>query len=89
MPEITYRIIGFGENDYGFFNQFNFASNLNKATEIYNNLYEDPEIDGAVMIETFHESWKIIDRFGAEGTSVICGPLFTFKVEKSPQLSIV
>jgi hypothetical protein len=84
----TYRVIGFGQNEHGFFNQFAFCSTIGYATGIYNAHLEDPEMDGAVIIEVNHEDWEIIQEFNSESypVSVIYGPLGNFKVEKSPDL---
>ena len=85
----TYRIIGFGEANYGFFNQFNFASTYKGAMNDYQNLIADPEMDGAVLIKVDHEEWSVIEEFGTEGKSIECGPLGTFKVKNAPALVIL
>lgn len=87
MSEFVYRIIGFGENEHGFFNQPVFASTKEKALQLYDEFYRNPEIQGAVMIESQHEDWSVVYEFGVKDVEVVCSPLFTFSVVKS--LSIV
>lgn len=82
MINPNYRIIGFGENEYGFFNRPIFSSNKQEAIEIYDELYAEPEIDGAVMIESLHEDWQVIYEFGTEDVEVVFTPVGTFKVVK-------
>ena len=87
MNSLVYRIIGFGENENGFFNQPVFASTKEKALNLYDEFYRNPEIQGAVMIESQHENWRVVYEFGVKDVEVVCSPLFTFSVVKS--LSIV
>ena len=89
MIETTYRIIGFGDNEHGFFNQFAFSSSVGYAYGIYQAHIADPEMDGAVLIEVNHEDWRVIEEFGTEGVSVVYGPLGNFKVEKAEKLQLV
>jgi hypothetical protein len=56
---------------------------------VFNAHKEDPEMDGAVIIKSEHETWEVIEEFGTEGMSIVCGPLFSFKVEKAPELVMV
>jgi hypothetical protein len=87
--QTTYRIIGFGDNEHGFFNQFAFSSSLGYAQGFYNAHLQDPEMNGAVLIEVQHETWKVIQEFGTEGYNIVYGPLGTFKVEKSLNIVMV
>jgi hypothetical protein len=87
--QTTYRVIGFGENEHGFFNEFAFTSTIGYACGIYTAHLQDPEMDGAVIIRVRHEEWEIIQEFGIYPVSVVYGPLGTFKVEKSPELVMV
>ena len=90
MSNTNYRIIGYGHADYGFFNQFNFASTRESASNTFLNLIADPEMDGAVVIEVNHEDWRVIDEFDSGyAVSVAYGPLGNFKVSKSPKLVLV
>lgn len=89
MSKTTYRVIGFGDYEHGFFNQFAFCSTIGYACGIYNAHLQDPEMDGAVIIRVNHETWEVIQEFGAYPYSVVYGPLGTFKVEKSPELVLV
>lgn len=89
MPETTYRVIGFGENEHGFFNQFAFTSTIGYACGIYNAHLHDPEMDGAVIIRVKHESWEVIQEFGEYPYSVVMGPVGNLKVEKAPELVMV
>lgn len=84
--DTTYRIIGFGDNAHGFFNQFHWSSNTHEALLIYSDLVEDPEMDGAVLIEVQHETWQVTREFGSYPYSVECGPVGNLKVTKSENL---
>ena len=86
----SYRIIGYGEKDYGFFNQFYFESKEQHAYIVYQACLSDPELDGAVLIEVNHEDWRVIEEFDSGyPVSVAYGPLGNFKVTKSPKLVLV
>jgi hypothetical protein len=87
--ETNYRVIGFGEYEHGFFNQFAWALTLGYAQGIYNAHLEDPEMDGAVLIQVQHETWEVIQEFGTDNVSVEYGPLGNFKVTKAPRLVMV
>jgi hypothetical protein len=86
-----YKVIGFGTNDFGFFNQFSCSSSIGYACGIYDSYLHDPDYDGAVIIRCQHEEWEVIQEFCSESYSysVECGPLFTHKVTKSPELVMV
>jgi hypothetical protein len=87
--QTVYRVIGFGHSEGGFFNEKSFASTIGYAVGMYNAHKKDPEMEGAVIIKSEHETWEVIEEFGTEGMSIVCGPLFTFKVEKAPKLVMV
>jgi hypothetical protein len=85
----TYRVIGFGTNEHGFFNQFCHTSSIGYACGFYDGHLHDPEMDGAVIIRVRHEEWEVIQEFGTEDMSVVCGPVGNFKVERAPSLVMV
>ena len=85
----TYRIIGFGTNEHGLFNQFHWGHNISSASESYSELLHDPEMDGVVMIRVNHEEWEVLLEYGTEGYSVSYGPLGNFKVLKAKELVMV
>ncbi len=85
MTNTTYRIIGYGHANHGFFNQFHFSSTLKGAEEDYQQLLEDPEMDGAVVIQVNHEDWRVLNEFGSYPVSVVYSALGTFKVQKAPK----
>jgi hypothetical protein len=89
MKNTTYRIIGYGHANHGFFNQFNFSSTIAGAEADYQRLLEDPEMDGAVLVAVNHEDWRVINEFGTYPVSIAYGPLGTFKVQKAPKLVMV
>ena len=91
MTQTTYRVIGFGNNEHGFFNQFAFSSSIGYACGVYNDHLQDPEMDGAVIILVNHEDWEVIQEFNSESYpySVVYGPLGNFKIERSPALVMV
>ena len=86
---ITYRVIGFGTNEHGFFNQKAFTSSIGYAMGFMIGHKQDPETTGAVLIKVEHESWSVIDEFGTENISVVYGPAGTFNVTQSPALVMV
>ena len=55
---ITYRVIGFGTNEHGFFNQKAFTSSIGYAVGFMTGHKQDPETTGAVLIKVEHESWS-------------------------------
>lgn len=87
--ETSYRIIGFGTKNYGFFNRFHWEGTVRGAEVVYAELNADPEIDGAVVIEVRAESWSVIREFGTEGMSVVASNYGVFKVERAPVLHLV
>jgi hypothetical protein len=87
--QTSYRIIGYGDYEHGFFNQFNWGTTLMSAYNQFQNLIADPEMDGAVIIEVQHETWRVIEQFGREDVSVEYGPLGNFKVTKAPKLVLL
>jgi len=87
--ETTYRVIAFGGNEYGWFNQPRWLLSYDTALEVYKEFEADPVFDGAVLIKVQHESWQVIKEFGTEGMSVEYGPLGNFKVKKAPKLNLV
>ena len=89
LMKSTYRVIGFGESDHGFWNYPAFCSTIGYAQGFYNAHLNDPEMDGAVLIKVDHETWQIIQEFGTENVSVVYGPLGGFKVERAPKLVMV
>ena len=90
MTNTTYRVIGYGHANHGFFNQFNFASSYQRAMCDFQNLIADPEMDGAVMIEVNHEDWRVIEEFDSGyPISVVFTEVGTFRVEKAPTLVMV
>lgn len=86
---VTYRVIGFGEAEYGFFNAFRFGSSRASAEESYQEFYAMPEFEGVVMIEVRHETWSVVKECGTQEVSIVYGPLGNFKVERAPKLVLV
>jgi hypothetical protein len=82
MTETTYKVIGFGTNEFGFFNQFGWCSTIGYAQGIFNAHNEDPEMQGAVVIKVQHEDWEVVEEFGTEGVEVVCGPVGNHKVRQ-------
>lgn len=86
-----YKVIGFGENEHGFFNEKSCSSSIGYASGFYTAHLQDPEMDGAVIIKVEHETWSVIQEFNSEhyGISIVYGPCGNFKVEKAPDLVMV
>jgi hypothetical protein len=80
MTETTFRVIGFGTNEFGFFNQFAWGCTLGYALGFYQAHIADPEMDGAVIIKVQHEDWEVVEQFGTEGVEVVYGPAGNHKV---------
>jgi hypothetical protein len=89
--QTLYKVIGFGTNEHGFFNQFACSSSIGYACGFYNAHLQDPEMDGAVIIRCNHEDWEVIQEFNSESYpySVECSPLFVHRITKSPELVMV
>jgi len=84
-----YKVIGFGENEYGFFNQKAVSSTIGYACGIYNSMIWDDDYIGAVIIKQYDESWQVIFESGTEGMSIECNNFMSFSVSKSPDLVMV
>jgi len=84
-----YKVIGFGENEYGFFNQKAVSSTFSYASGIYSSMINDPDYMGAVIIKQYHESWQVIKESGTEGMSIKCNNFMSFSVSKSPDIVMV
>jgi hypothetical protein len=82
MTETTFRVIGFGNNEHGFFNQFAWSSTIGYALGFYQAHIADPEMDGAVIIKVQHEDWEVVEQFGTEGVEVVYGPVGNHKVRQ-------
>jgi len=88
--QTTYRVIGFGKSkEGGFFNEKSFSSTFGYALGMFNAHKQDPEMEGAVIIKSMHETWEVVEEFGTENVSIVCSPLFTFSVERAPKLVMV
>lgn len=85
----TYRIIGYGETEKSFFNQFHFASTIGTAEKAYQDMLSEPEYDGAVLIKVDHEEWQVLNEFGNYPVSIVYTALGTFKVQKAPNYVLV
>jgi hypothetical protein len=83
---VLYKVIGFGESEYGFFNQKAVSSTLGYASGIYNSMINDPDYMGAVIIKQDHETWEIVEEYGTENMSIGCGNFMSFSVKKAPAL---
>jgi hypothetical protein len=82
MTETTFRVIGFGNNEHGFFNQLAYTSSPGYAYGFYQAHIADPEMDGAVIIKVQHEDWEVVEQFGTEGVEVVYGPVGNHKVRQ-------
>jgi hypothetical protein len=85
----TYRVIGFGTNEHGFFNEYAHCGTIGYACGFYNGHLQDPEMDGVVLIRVNHEDWEVIQEFGTIPYSVVCGPGGNLKVEKAVDMVLV
>jgi hypothetical protein len=89
MTETNYRVIGFGTNEFGFFNQLAYTSSPGYAYGFYQEHIADCEMTGAVIIKVNHESWEVIEEFGTDGVSVAAGPWLDYKVVPAEKLEMV
>jgi len=86
---VLYKVIGFGNNEHGFFNEKSVSSNINFAYGFYQAHVADANCTGAVIIKQDHESWQIVEEFGTENMSITCGNFMSFSVSKAPKLVMV
>ena len=84
-----YKVIGFGENEFGFFNQKAVSSNIGYASGIYSGMINDPDYMGAVIIKQEHETWQVILEFGTENMSIGCSNFMDFTVKKAPEIVMI
>ena len=89
VQQTTYKVIGFGTNEHGFFNQLSHTSTVGYAYGFYQAHIVDPEMTGAVIIKVDHETWEVIEEFGTEGVSVVAGPWLDYKVVPADKLNLV
>jgi hypothetical protein len=89
VMSVLYKVIGFGDNEHGFFNEKSVSSNINFAYGFYQAHVADANCTGAVIIKQDHESWQIVESFGIEGMSITCGNFMSFSVSKAPKLVMV
>ena len=87
--QTLYKVIGFGENEFGFFNQKAVSSTIGYASGIYSGMINDPDYMGAVIIKQEHETWQVILEFGTENMSIECSNFMGFSVKKAPALVMV
>lgn len=85
----SYVVIGFGQNDHGFYNHKAFCGTIGYATGFYNAHLHDPEMDGAVIIRETDNTWEVILEFGTEGMSISCDNYGVFNINKAPTLVMV
>lgn len=94
---ITYRVLAFGEmedNEGGgsFFQRTAFHISLGDAIDDYANVYSNCAYTGGIIISVEDHCWNVIQEFGTEGMSIVCGSLDnveTFTVEETPRLVLV
>jgi len=89
VMSVLYKVIGFGNNEHGFFNEKSVSSNINFAYGFYQAHVADANCTGAVIIKQDHESWQIVEEFGTENMSITCGNFMSFSVSKAPKLVMV
>ena len=89
MIETTFKVIGFGTNEHGFFNQLSHTSTVGYAYGFYQAHIVNPEMTGAVIIKVQHETWEVIEEFGTDGVSVAAGPWLDYKVVPAEKLELV
>ena len=89
--QTLYKVIGFGNNEHGFFNQLSCSSSIGYACGFYNAHLQDPEMDGAVIIKCVRETWEVIQEFNSQSYpySIECTALFSHRITKSPELVMV
>ena len=94
---ITYRVLAFGtmeDNEGGgaFFQRTAVHNLLGDAIDDYCMVYNNPAYTGAIIISVEDHCWEVVQEFGTEGMSIVCGSLDnveTFTVEEAPRLVIV
>lgn len=65
---MNYRVVVYGQNEYGFWNQPVFHSELNDAVKHYVDVvFDQPEgFLGVVLVEVDHEDFRVLNRVGEE-----------------------
>lgn len=65
---MNYRVISFGSNGYGFWNEPTFHSKFQDACERFATMAncQNPEFLGAVLVEVNHEDFKVLHRVGPD-----------------------
>ena len=65
---MNYRVVVYGGNEYGFWNEPTFHSELNDAVKHYADVvFDQPEgFLGVVLVEVDHEDFRVINRVGEE-----------------------
>lgn len=76
----NYRVVYFGNTEYGFWNNPRFFSELNDALAFYQD--ESIIADGCVLIQCNHEDWKIIREWSCYDYEVYLGTVNNFRVRK-------
>ena len=69
---MNYRVISFGSDGNGFWNEPTFHSKLQDATEHFAKVIQtqNTEFLGAVLVEVNHEDFKVLHRVGSESYKV-------------------
>lgn len=69
---MNYRVIAFGENEIGFWNEPTFHSNLENARIYYSKVINAnlPGFLGAVLVEVNHEDFRVLNRVGSTSYEV-------------------
>jgi len=69
---MNYRVIAFGEDENGFWNEPSFHSNLEDARNYYSRVINAnlPDCLGVVLVEVNHEDFRVINRVGSDSYEV-------------------
>ena len=69
---MNYRVIAFGEDENGFWNEPTFHSKLQDACEYYGKVVNSnsPDFLGVVLVEVNHEDFRVLNRVGSTSYEV-------------------
>ena len=65
---MNYRVISFGSDGNGFWNEPTFHSKLKDASEYFAKVVKSQDLEflGAVLVEVNHEDFKVLNRVGPD-----------------------
>lgn len=88
-PQSFYKLIVFGESEYGFWNEPNIYRTPELAITTGQNCIGGKDVAGFVVVEVTHEDWRVLYETSTMPISVSCNHLGSIKVSRAPKLVMV